>query len=265
MASRKCSRRTRARCASGAGPAVAPVADGQTPPGTRVEYTDYETRIEEYVHVVELTDQVADTHLDPVLQERTDALGEANKQTVELVSISVLSGGTQAMYAGGTTRDTVNAPPTNGDFIKILRAMDNALAQPISKIIAASGNVATQPVEAGFYAFCHTNLQADLEHITGFTKKINYANPGIAVPGEFGALGRIRFIATPNFKPWLLAGVSGSTYLNNNGTGTGKCDVYPIIIFGRDAYGTVSLRGYESAKIYVLAPGEARGGDPAAQ
>jgi N4-gp56 family major capsid protein len=248
-------------------PATAPVAEGMTPPGQKITCTDYSATLEEFIHIVELTDVIQDTHQDPILQERTDALGQANGQTVELVTISVLVGGTQAMYAnaGSSNRATVNGPPANGDFLKILRALDNNLAQPISKIINAGSSIATQAVAGGFYAFTHTDVIADLEHITGFQKLTSYANPGMAVPGEFGALGRIRYIATPNFKPWVAAGLSGSTYLTNGAAGTGKCDVYPVIVFGKDCYATVKLNGYDSAEIFVLKPGQARGGDPAGQ
>lgn len=250
-------------------PATAPVSEGVTPPGQKITFTDYTAVLQEYIHIVELTDVVADAHQDPILSERTDALGQANAQTIELVTISVLCGGTQAAYAGSgaINRSTVCGVPTNGDFLKILRALDNGLAKPITKIINPTPLINTSAVLPGFYGFCHTNLIADLEHISGFQKISNYANPGMAQEGEFGALGRIRFIATPNFKPYEAVGGQSATFLSGGAAvdAPAACDVYPIIVIGKDCYATVALKGYSAAQIFVLNPNTARGGDPAGQ
>ncbi|MCD2476522.1 N4-gp56 family major capsid protein, partial [Staphylococcus aureus] len=42
-------------------------------------------------------------------------------------------------------------------------------------------------------------------------------------------------------------------------------DVYPIVIVGQDAYGTVALKGATAITPMVLNPGTPRGGDPLGQ
>ena len=52
---------------------------------------------------------------------------------------------------------------------------------------------------------------------------------------------------------------AGTTY-----RGTGNCDVYPVLFFGRDAFGIVPLKGKSSMTPMVVNPKPAPG-DPLAQ
>ena len=248
-------------------PAVAPVCEAVTPSGQRITYQDYTAVLQEYVSIIEISDVIADTHEDPILSEMMDKSGMQAAQTVELVTISILSSGSNRFFAGGNTRATVTLPPQRGDFRKILRTFDRNLAQPLTKIISATPGFNTTPVMGGFYAMMHTDLIPDVQHMPGFIEIAAYPHPEQAVPGEFGALDRVRFIATANFTPWTAAGGNSATLLSN-GDSTGQpaaCDVYPIIIVAKDSYAVVRLQGWKSAQIYVLNPGKPDKSDPAAQ
>ncbi len=247
--------------------APTPLVEGVTPPGQPINYTDYVATLQQYGDKVTLTDIIADTHEDPILREMTDKLGMQAAQVIELSALEVLKSGTNVYYANAVAgRTSVVATVSRGDIRRIVRTLDRALAQPITSIIKATPDIATEPVDAAFFALAHTDLIPDLKNCTGFTAVKNYSNPAQALPGEVGAVDRVRFICTQNLTPWIKGGGNTTTMLSGGVKGsTTASDVYPIIVFGMDAYGTVRLQGMDSAKVFVLNPGVARGGDELGQ
>lgn len=242
-------------------PAVAPLAEGITPNGTKVRYTDYQTQLQEFGDVVPLTDVVADTHEDPVLQEMTKRIAQQAAETVEVVTFEVLKGGSNVIFANNVaTRLLVTSAIARSDLRIAVRTLKRNRAQKISSIINASPNIGTSPVEAAFFAFAHPDVTADIRGLPGFKNSVEYGAPGKSLPGEIGAAEDVRFIETDFCTPWLAAAtsISSTTYLSNGAIpGSGAApDVYPILILGQDAYGVVRLQGYgNSPKIYVQNPG----------
>jgi N4-gp56 family major capsid protein len=237
-------------------PQTAPLVEGVDPEGQRMTYTDISAYLQEYGDLLVLTNVVADTHEDPILQEMKSKCADQAAQSVELVTIEVLKSGSQVMYSGGTTRGTVATGPLRNDFRKITRTLKRNLAAQIGNVISASPDVSTRGVEKAYYAMCSTDLESDLRNITGFTLVVEYGNSGSALENEFGALEGIRFLTSQNFTPWLASGASGTDYLSNTAIPSGSAagDVYPIIVVGRDAYGVVRLQGKGAAVISVLNP-----------
>ncbi len=244
----------------------APLAEGITPENYKLEHEDVSATLQEYGGVIETTDVVKDVVDDPILKVAAQRLGEQAAQTIERLTINVLSAGTNVMYAGGvSSRANVAGPVTRGVLRKAVRGLDRNGAKPITSIISPNSKVSTSGVEASYFAMGHTDLESDIRDITGFKTIVEYSNPGQAVSGEIGSVERIRFVLTQNFTPWEESGASGSTMLTAGGEGTGNADVYPLIVVARDAYATVRLQGYESFSLYVLNPGTARGNDPIGQ
>lgn len=247
--------------------ATAPLAEGITPAGQRLNHVDIEATLEQYGDLVWLTDVIHDTHEDPVLQESMKICGEQAAETVEVIRYNVLKAGTNVFYPGtATTRGTVDSPATRSMFRLIYRAMKRNKAREISSIIKPSALVSTEPVASAYFALGSTDLHADLEAIAGFVPAANYSNPSSAMEGEIGKIGQMRFILTPLFEPWLASGASGTTYLSGGVkvSGAAACDVYPILIFGRDSYAIVPLQGEKAVNIGVVNPTHSTD-DPLAQ
>jgi len=247
---------------------TAPLAEGISPNGVRIVFTDYQVVMQQYGDVVYITDRVADTHEDPLLKIMSERCGQQYAQVIELVTIDVLKSCTNRFFAGSVgARGSVVAKVTRADIRNVTRALDRNQAMTISSVIAPGEKVATQPVEASFFAMGHTDLGPDIRGITGFVPSVNYSQPGKTMECEIGKVDNIRFILTTNFTPWVASGGSSSTMLNNGmpPDGSEACDVYPLIIVGQDAYGVVRLQGREAVSMYVLNPNVARGGDPIGQ
>ena len=256
-------------------PAVAPLAEGVTPAGFKLVHTDYTAILQEYGAVVYITNRIADTHTDPVLQESVDLLTESYQETIELVTYDTLKAGTNVVYAGQVaSRSDVALPPQRGDLRVIVRALHRARAQTISRVIQPSDKVSTAGVKASFFAMCHTDLESDLENVTGYRTAVEYANPGQAMEHEHGSVAGIRFLTTnvgtkaeEGLWPWEQAGADTDSRLSAGAPPAGQeaADVYPILVVAKNAYGCVRLQGKGAVKIKVLNPNQPRGGDPLGQ
>lgn len=254
---------------SGVGNFNAPIAttaltEGVTPVGTKLQSKDYSVQLLQYGDYAEFTDVIIDTHEDypAVLKEMMDALGEEAALTVETLRFNVLKSGTNVYYANGTTRAGVNSVLTRDLQRKIIRGLKRQNARPITQVLKSTPAYNTQPIEAGFIAVVHPDLEQDIRDMDGFIGSKHYAT-AIPFPGEIGAVEDVRYIASTVIAPWADAGGTAATNGVVSTTGT-AADVYPILYFAKDAWGTVALRGKSVASIMVVMPKPAAG-DPLGQ
>lgn len=250
--------------------AIQPLAEGVPPTGNKLTYVDITATLEQYGDSYKLTDVIADTHEDKVLQEMMDLAGECAAETIETIRINILKAGTNVFYANGaSSRAYVSSPPTRADFRLIYRYFKNHKAREISQVIAASAKISTEPVDAAYFVMGHTDLDADIRAIPGFVPSINYADSTKTLPGEIGKIDQFRIILTAMFEPWPAAGTSatGTTYLSGGVAVSSAAapDVYPLIFVARDGYGIVPLQGYNSITPMVTNPGKPSATDPLGQ
>lgn len=239
--------------------------EGVTPAGKSMTATDVTCTLYQYGDFIRITDVIQDTHEDPVLQEATDVLGEQASEMMDKMRAGVLKAGTNVQYTNGTDRTHVNTVMSR-DFLRTcIRVLKAQEAMPITQLIKAGAGQSTYPIPAGFIAVCHSNLQPDIERIEGFTPVSEYASNMGLIPGEIGAVGEIRFVFDNNLSAWADGGAAkagaGYTVLSTSGT---SADVYPVLIFAKHAYGTVSLAGKTAVETLVANP-KAGPGDELAQ
>jgi N4-gp56 family major capsid protein len=244
-------------------PVTAPLMEGVTPEGSSVSYVDVQTTIEQFGDWIGITDVVQDTHEDPIIEEFRGLQGDQIKSTRETLNFNVLKGGTSVYYTNGSARNAVNTVVDRGDIKRVVRGLRGADASFFTEILSGSPKYGTTPVGASFYGFAHTDAQADIENITGYTHIKDYPNPSEAVEYEIGAASNVRFILTTLCEPWADAGAAGSTMLATTSAAT-AVDVYPLIIVAPDAWGVVPLRGVQSGNITVVNP-KPVAGDPLGQ
>jgi N4-gp56 family major capsid protein len=93
--------------------------------------------------------------------------------------------------------------------------------------------------------FIHTDLEADVRNLTGFTPVVEYGSQKPVHEREIGAVEQFRFITSPYFRPFLSAGgtVVAGAFLSNGGTTGTTADVYPIMVVGQEAWGQIALKG----------------------
>ena len=229
------------------------LVEGVTPAPLGLEYEDVTGVLSQYGSWMGFTDVVADTHEDDNLKTMTMLAGEQAALTKERILWNMMIGGTNVIYSGtATARNQVIAPLDLGDLRLVQRTLKVAMAKPITRIIDASPRIATQPVAPGYVAIGHTNLEQDLRAVPGFVAREYYsATTKLLSDFEIGKVEDLRFILSPHFTNFPGAGGTVASGVLRTG---GKADVYPLVIFGQDAFAATPLKGMDSARVVVKNP-----------
>lgn len=244
--------------------ATTPLQEGVTPsPGT-LQYEDVTVNLSQYGNWVMFTDVITEVHEDPVLNDISEQTGDQIALTKERLLWGTLRGGTNVQYSGGDTqRSDVEVPLDLDDIRAAVRNLKNNHAKMITKQLRASTSVATEPVGASYIAFGHTNLEKDFREMASFVPVEKYASGQPVSEYEIGKVENTRIILTNHAEPFYGAGSANITgVLSRDGT---NVDVYPVVIFGEDAYGCTFLSG-TSVQMGVKQPKMASGDmDPLGQ
>jgi N4-gp56 family major capsid protein len=240
------------------------LAEGVTPTAKKLTYSDVSVTLETYGDLVELTRELKIYHEDPVFKETFNILGEQQAEVVELIRWNALKGGTNVYYANNvSSRSTVDSPAKHADLKRIERTFMRNRAAKITRIVKASADISTEPIQDAFVLLGHTDTKPDLEAMPGWVPVANYSNSMKAMPQEVGSIGVYRVLLSSLFTAWEAVGASGTTYLSSGEevSVAALCDVYPLIALARDAYAIVPLQGLGASKPVVLQPKPAPG-DP---
>ncbi len=242
--------------------ATVPLVEGVTPSAQKMIYEDVNVQLKQYGRPIEITDVVMDLAEDPVLMDASMLAGEQAALTTELIIYGAIKAGTNVKFTNGTVRSSVNTVMTLNDQRGATRALKAQKAMKMRSILGSSPNFGTKAIEASYIAFAHTDCESDLRNIAGFTPVAEYGNRTPVAPEEIGSVEDVRYVLSPELAPFADAGgVKGST-VSTSGTSS---DVYPIIYVGRDAYGTVPLKGKRAITPMVLNPGTPSKSDPLGQ
>lgn len=244
-------------------PITSALSEGVTPTSQKIAVADVSASLGQYGGWSEITDVIADTHEDPILQGATQLHGQQAAESFETLTYLTLRAGTNVVYANGSARNAVNTKVSLGKLRSAVRTLNKNKCRKKTSILAPSVNYKTQAIEASYIAVCHTDLEPDIRDLPGFVPVSQYGSRQPICPQEFGSVENVRFITTTIASPFADAGgLDGDAVLSTTGT---NADVYPILIFGEDAYGTVALKGRESAEILVRNPGKPEKGNELGQ
>jgi N4-gp56 family major capsid protein len=245
---------------------VTPLQEGVTPSSTAFRYEDVSGTLKQYGQVVTVTDVIEDTHEDPVLKDASQECGDNIGRTMEALNWGVLRAGTSVFYSNGTARTDVNTPITLNKLRAVVKSLKAQKAKMITKILSASVDYGTRAVEAAYVAVCHTDLEPDIRNLAGFLPTSEYGTRKTVHENEFGTVENIRFVTSPDLDPIADAGAayagSGTAMVTTSGT---SADVYPILVFGENAYGMVPLRGMGSVEPSIIPVGQKTKDDPLGQ
>ena len=251
---------------SGAAPitplAVTPLVEGVTPSGNSLSVQDYTVKLSQYGDYVTITDVIEDIHTDPVLQQAEETLGEQAAQTVEALRYNVLKAGTNVFYANSVaTRSAIVTPITLADQRRVTTALNRQNTKKITTVVASTSDFQTKSVEAAYMAVCHPDLETDIRNMAGFVPVASYGPHTSPFEGEIGSVEQVRYLTSTTIVPWADAGGAKGLMRSTSGT---SADVYPVLIFGRDAFGIVTLKGKSALTPMVVNPKPAPG-DPLGQ
>ena len=241
--------------------ATTPLTEGTPPTAQALSYEDVTVALSQYGNVVEITDVVNDLAEDPVLKDSAMMCGEQAMETIETLMWGVIRGGTNVVYANGSARSAVNSVITLNKQRAITRTLKNNRGKKITNMLSSSVKYGTEAVAAAYIAFAHTDLEADIRGLAGFTPTEKYGSMQ-ALPYEIGKVEDVRYILTPVLDSFADAGGTAGSMVS---TGGSAADVYPIVYVAKDAYGHVALKGAEAITPTIINPGQLDKSDPLGQ
>lgn len=238
--------------------------EGVTPAPDSIIPVDTTVILQQYSCLYGFTDKTYDLYEDDIPAQMITQVGERVTLVNEMILYGALRACTNQYFGGtGTTIATVNGGFTLGMVRKVVKNLQANHAEPINKMLKASGDYATDPVAEGYTVYCHTDLEPDIRDIPNFIPVEKYAS-GTPMPNEIGKVERFRFITSPDLPSLQDAGaVIGATGLYST-TGT-NIDVYPFIVAAQDAWSQVAVRGKDSLNPTYIPPGEKSKSDPHGQ
>jgi N4-gp56 family major capsid protein len=243
---------------------AAEAVEGVTPGADTLTPVDVTAVLKQYIVMYGVTDKTVDLYEDDVPAEMKKHTGERMGLVREMERYGTLRGMTNAFFAGGTTRATVDETLTLNLLRKVAKSLLGNHGKMNTSILAPSPNFNTKSIEAGYLVFCHTDMEPAIRDLPGFIAVADYGSRKTIHEMEIGSCERFRFILSPELAGYADAGAAiGATGLFST-TGS-LIDVYPVIVCGEDAWGTVALRGKNSLDAWWIPPSQRDKSDPAGQ
>jgi len=222
--------------------ATTPLTEGITPNGHKQAKVDLLAEVSQYGDFATITDVVDLTVEDPNVTIEVDLQSDQMQNTDDQLTRDVL-----AASASSTTCSSGSGTATllNATDIKAVRdTLRQNNAKFMTSLMAAGTGQGTSPIRPSFWGIADTDLESDLESVSGFKSVANYAGHQGVDPVEWGYTHNVRWLTTTQ------GYVSSSTY--------------SLPIIARDAYGVVKLDG-GNAQAIVKGFGSSGTSDPLEQ
>jgi N4-gp56 family major capsid protein len=230
--------------------ATTALTEGVTPAGSQLAKTDLTITCYLYGDYVTLTDWLDMTGLDPKIIRPLDILADQAGDTLDQLARNGMVAGTNIAYSGNSAALAAVDEAITIDMIKWAQnLLRRTSVEFISEKITAGQGIGTVPVDPGYVFICHTDMEADIATACGtsFIPVRSYAQPGRALPGEFGSYGFVRFISTPNAKIAADSGTTHGTAIRST-TGT-NADAYYSVMFGKGYFANSRIGGNSTKTI----------------
>jgi N4-gp56 family major capsid protein len=229
------------------------VQEGVTPAADSLVPQDISVQLQEYACLYSFTNKANELYEDDVPAAEKQQCGERMGLVRELVRYGVFRAGTNVFYAGGgATRGSVNTRITLPLLRRVAKGLMANHCKMMSSVLAPSPNFATTPVEAAFVVFVHSDCEPDIRDLPGFKHVSEYGQRKPLHELEVGSCERFRFVVSAELAPYLNSGAAvGTTGMVATTT---NVDVYPFLVVGQNAWGTIALRGMDSFKCTAIMP-----------
>lgn len=185
--------------------------------------------------------------------ELVAVLGESAGRSLNQLMRDVEEENSTQRFAGNVASDgAVNAAVVVGDLNYAINELTRNSARTFAPMTTGSENIGTAPILPSYWAICHPDVAYDVAGLTGFKSVESYAGQTAVVQGEFGYYSRagrgVRFVMSEDASVDAGAGapLSGADLRATSGNG----DLYTIVIYGQDAFGSVGLGERHTDGVY---------------
>ena len=220
-----------------------PMDDVQSnPPAQDLNRVDVDCRVRVFATYIVLTRQVTITNQDPILNSAAARLGQALRETQDVLQRDNLESTASIVNCvGGGNGDlpTEMALSDTDDIVALLQTNDG---EYITNMINATRNIGTSPLGDAYGCMLTSRMIPVLNNMTGFLRKFQYGTGAIdTLSSEWGGINNIRFFVSSQ------GSVSPNASLMGN-------DVANCFVTAKEGYKVVWQTGGKARFIY-LPPG----------
>ena len=224
-----------------------PLAFGAGRTTVKPAVTDVTTAIAKYGQGILLSEEVDLFNISPITMALMDTLGANAGESLNILQAAVFKAGTTIVYnQGAATKSAVTAEIKLNDIKRAVNQLNRNSGMKFVGEATGSTNYNTQPIRSSYYGICHSDVEEDVRGLTGFVGVEQYGGYTSTMPGEFGAVGGVRWASTEiapietNTSTTSASNSGASSYFHNEGS-TGLANVYWSVVYGKEAVGSVGL------------------------
>ncbi|MCK5021143.1 MAG: N4-gp56 family major capsid protein [Candidatus Peribacteraceae bacterium] len=212
------------------------------PPAQLLSRVDVDCRVRNYATYLVITKFVAMTNQDPILNASAARLGQAYKETSDILQRDNLESTASVVNCTGGSNGDLPTEISLQDADDITSVMQDNDGEYVTSMIDASDRIGTSPLGDAYAAMCHTRLIPALNAISGFRRKFEYGTGYInTLSSEWGGVNNTRFYVSSQ------GSITPSASLLGN-------DVANVFITAQEGYKVVFKAGGR-AKYYYTPPG----------
>lgn len=196
-----------------------PLTEGTVPNGQTLASTQISATPVQYGNYVALSDALIMEAIDPVIKSSLELLAYQSALSLDTVMRNTLHTNVTDQFANGVANEGLVATVIN--------------ASEVRKAVTRLKNADVRAFNDGYASLIHPTTGFDLQSdsATGGWLDINkYTTTGPSYKGELGRMYGTRFVESANIEIGVAAGAAG-------------VDTYRNFMFGRGAYGIVSIAG----------------------
>jgi len=219
-----------------------PLDDAQlNPPSQTLNRVDVDCRVRVYATYIVLTRQVTITNEDPVLNSAAARLGQAMRETQDILQRDNLEATASIVNCVGGDNADLPTEMNITDVDDIVAVLQGNDGEYITGMMGGENKIGTSPIGDSYGALCHTRMIPVLNNMEGFTRKYQYPNIDRTLESEWGGANNVRFFVSSQ------GSISANASLLGN-------DIANCFVCAREGYKVVWQAGGKAKFIY-LPPG----------
>ena len=228
----------------------------------RPTITDITTAIQKFGNAITLSEEIDLFNVNSNSVALMDTLGANAGESLNTLMRDAYVNGTSTIVrntpngnagsaAAATYSSVANSIALN-DIKNVVNQLNRNSAMKFTPAGFGSVNVGTQPIRQSYYGICHVDVEEDIRGLTGFIPVEQYGGYTETEPGEFGAVGGVRWCST-EIAPVISDGSTESAVATSyQGSSAILHHVYRSFIYGREAVGSVGLGEQHAKEIYMM-------------
>lgn len=192
-----------------------PLDDAQmNPPPQSLNRVDVDCRVRVYATYLVLTKQVVITNEDPVLNSAAARLGQALRETQDILQRDNLEATASIINCVGGSNGDVPTEMTVSDIDAVVQVLQDNDGEYITSMIGAQDKIGTSPIGDSYLMMCTSRMIPVLNSMAGFIRKFQYANIDKTLSSEWGGVNNVRTFISSQGSVTASASMLGNDVAN---------------------------------------------------